>query len=159
MKPPDWIEKEVEEANRKKTVSDTRTQKSLEHSVTTTTKGPKFWQELIDNLRNNTDNLPSIGLGGDTSIVSFKEQGEQSCRVSVNKPGTSPTFTHTDIFYTPGATSIRSRTLGNHQSEFVFRVLTNGEIGAMQYGVDAEPRDASRMAAFIVEQMAMLVRL
>jgi hypothetical protein len=155
---PDWIGKEVEEANRRQEVNKTRARRSLEDSVTTSKKGPKFWQELIYNLRNNTDNLPSIGLSGDTSLVSYPPQGEQSCRVSVNKSGAFPTVTHTDIFYTPGATSIRSRALGNHEGEFVFRVLSNGEIGAIQYGVDTMPKDASEMAASIVERMATMVR-
>jgi hypothetical protein len=155
---PDWIGKEVEEANRKREVCETRARKSLEHSVTISKKGPKFWQELIDNLRNNTDNLPSIELSGDTSLVSYPRQGEQSCRVSVNKSGAFPTFTHTDIFYTPGANFIRSRALGNHEGEFVFRVLSNGEIGAIQYGVDTMPKDASEMAASMVEHMATMVR-
>ena len=154
---PDWIGKEVEEANRKREMSQTRAQKSLEHSVTTSKKGPDFWQELIHNLRNNTDNLPSIGLSGDTSPVSDLQQGEQSCRVSVNKSGAFPAFTHTDIFYTPGANSIRSRGLGDHEGEFVFRVLSNGEIGAIQYGVDTMPKDASEMAASMVERMATTV--
>jgi hypothetical protein len=155
---PDWIGKEVEEANRKREVNQTRARKSLEHSVTTSKKGPKFWQELIHNLRNNTDNLPSIGLSGDTSTVSNPQQGEQFCRVSVNKSGAFPAFTHTDIFYTPGANSIRSRGLENHEGEFVFRVLSNGEIGAIQYGVDTVPKDASEMAASMVERMATMVR-
>jgi hypothetical protein len=155
---PDWIGKEVEEANRKQEVNKTRARRSLEHSVITSTKAPKFWQELINNLRNNTDNLPSIGLSGDTSLVSYPQRGEQSCRVSVNKSGAFPTFTHTDIFYTPGANSIRTRALGNHEGEFVFRVLSNGEIGAIQYGVDTMPKNALEMAASIVERMATMVR-
>jgi hypothetical protein len=155
---PDWIGKEVEEANRKQEVNKTRARRSLEHSVITSTNAPKFWQELINNLRNNTDNLPSIGLSGDTSLVSYPQRGEQSCRVSVNKSGAFPTFTHTDIFYTPGANSIRTRALGNHEGEFVFRVLSNGEIGAIQYGVDTMPKNALEMAASIVERMATMVR-
>jgi hypothetical protein len=155
---PGWIGKEVEEANRKLEVNKTRARKSLEHSSTTSMKGPRFWQELVYNLRNNTDNLPSIGLTGDTSLVSSPPQGEQACRVSVNKSGAFPTFTHTDVFYTPGANSIRSLALGNHEGEFVFRVLSNGEIGAIQYGVDTMPKDASEMAASIVERMALMVR-
>jgi len=99
-----------------------------------------------------------MGLSGETSTVSDPQQGEQSCRVSVNKSGTFPTFTHTDIFYTPGTNSIRSRGLENHEGEFVFRVLSNGEIGAIQYGVDTVPKDASEMAASMVERMAMMVR-
>ena len=155
---PGWIGREVEEANRKLEVNKTRARKSLEHSSTTSKKGPKFWQELVCNLRNNTDNLPSIGLTGNTSLVSSPPQGEQACRVSVNKSGAFPIFTHTDIFYTPGANSIRSRALGNHEGEFVFRVLSNGEIGAIQYGVDTTPKGASEMAACIVEGMASIVR-
>jgi hypothetical protein len=155
---PDWIAKEVEEANRKREVNQSLARKSLEQSVTTSKKGPKFWQDLIHNLRNNIDNLSHIGLSGDTSIISDPQQGEQSCRVSVNKSGAFPTFTHTDIFYTPGANSIRSRRPGNHEGEFVFRVLSNGEIGAIQYGVDTVPKDASEMAASIVERMATMVR-
>ena len=155
---PSWIGREVEEANRKLEVNKTRARKSLEQTSTTSKKGPKFWQELVYNLRNNTDNLPSIGLTGDTSLVSPPQQAEQTCRVSVNKSGTVPIFTHTDIFYTFGANSIRSRALGNHEGEFVFRVLSNGEIGAIQYGVDTMPKDASEMAARIVEGMALMVR-
>lgn len=155
---PDWIGKEVEETNRKQEVNKIRARKSLEHSVTASKKGPKFWQELISNLRNNTDNLPSIGLSGDTSLVGYPQQGEQSCRVSVSKSGAFPKFTHTDIFYTPGANSIRSRALGNHECEFVLRILSNGEIGTIQYGVDTTPKDASEMAASIVEGMATMVR-
>jgi hypothetical protein len=155
---PGWIGREVEEANRKLEVNKTRARKSLEHSSTTSKKGPKFWQELVYNLRNNTDNLSSIGLTGDTSLVSSAQQAEQACRVSVNKSGTFPIFTHTDVFYTPGANSIRSRALGNHEGEFVFRVLANGEIGAIQYGLDTMPKDASEMAASIVERMALMVR-
>ena len=155
---PDWIEKEVDEANREHKVSETRARKSLEYSMITRRKGPTFWQQLIVNLRNNTDNLPSIGLSGDTALVNYPKQGEQSCRVSVTKPGASPKVTHTDIFYTPGATSIRSRTVGDHEREFVLRVLANSEIGAMQYGIDTKPRDASQMAAFMVQGMATMVR-
>jgi hypothetical protein len=155
---PGWIGREVEEANRRQEVNQTRARKSLEHSLTTRKKGPKFWQELVYNLRNNTDNLPSIGLTGETSLVSSPQQAEQTFRVSVSKFGTSPIVTHTDIFYTPGANSIRSRALGNHEGEFVFRVLSNGEIGAIQYGVDTMPKDASEMAARIVEGMALMVR-
>jgi hypothetical protein len=155
---PDWIGKEVEEANRKLEVNKTRARKSLEHSSTTRKKGPKFWQELLYNLRNNTDNLPSIGLTGNTSLVSSPQKAEQTCRVSVNKSGAFPIVTHTDIFYTPGENSIRSRALGNHEGEFVFRVLANGEIGAIQYGLDTMPKDASAMAASIVERMALIVR-
>jgi hypothetical protein len=154
---PGWIGREVEEANRKLEVNRTGARKSLEHSSTTSKKGPKF-HELVYNLRNNTDNLPSIGLTGDTSLVSSPQQAEQACRVSVNKSGAFPIFTHTDIFYTPGANSIRSRAVGNHEGEFVFRVLANGEIGAIQYGVDTTPKDASEMAASIVERMALVVR-
>jgi hypothetical protein len=155
---PRWIGREVEEANRKLEVNKTRARKSLEQSSTTRKKGPKFWQELIYSLRNNTDNLPSIGLTGNTSLVSSPQQAEQACRVSVNKPGAFPVFTHTDIFYALGANSIRSRALGNHEGEFVFRVLANGEIGAIQYGLDTIPKDASEMAASIVERMALIVR-
>jgi hypothetical protein len=121
-------------------------------------RAPTFWRELIDNLRNNTDNLPSIGLSGNTSLVSYLQRGEQSCRVSVNKPGAFPTFTHTNIFYTPGANSIRTSAPGNHEGEFVFRVLSSGEIGAIQYGIDTMPKDAPEMAAPIVERMATTVR-
>jgi hypothetical protein len=155
---PNWIGREVEEANRKLQVNQTRARKSLEHSAITSKKGPKFWQELVYNLRNNTDNLPSIGLTGDTSLVSSPQQAEQACRVSVNKSDAFPTSTHTDIFYTPGANSMRSRALGNHEGEFVFRVLANGEIGAIQYGLDTRPKNASEMAASIVERMALIVR-
>jgi hypothetical protein len=155
---PGWIGREVEEANRKLEVNKTRARKSLEQSTTTSKKGPKFWQELVYNLRNNTDNLPSIGLTGDTSLVSSPQKAEQICRVSVNKPGAFPISTHTDIFYTPGANSIRSRAVGNHEGEFVFRIFANGEIGAIQYGLDPMPKDASEMAASIVERMALIVR-
>jgi hypothetical protein len=155
---PRWIGREVEEANRKLDVNRTRTRRSLENSSTISKKGPNFWQELVYGLRNNTDNLPCIGLTGDTSLVSSPKQAEQACRVSVNKSGAFPIFTHTDIFYTSGANSIRSRTLGNHEAEFVFRVLSNGEIGAIQYGVDTMPKLASEMAATIVERMALMVR-
>lgn len=155
---PSWIGREVEEANRQLEVNETRARKSLEYSTTTRKRGPKFWQELVYNLRNNTDNLPSIGLTGDTLLASSPQQAEQICRVSVNKSGAFPIFTHTDILYTPGANSIRSRTLGNHEGEFVFRILANGEIGAIQYGLDTIPKDASEMAASIVERMALIVR-
>ncbi len=155
---PDWIGREVEEGNRKLQVNKARARKSLEHSATTNKKGPKFWQELVYNLRNNTDNLPSIGLTGDTSLVSSPQQAEQACRVSVNKSDSFPISTHTDIFYTSGANSIRSRALGNHEGEFVLRVLANGEIGAIQYGLDTMPKNASEMAASIVERMALIVR-
>ena len=43
---PEWIEKEVEEANRQHVVVETRIRKSLEESVTFGKKGPKFWQDL-----------------------------------------------------------------------------------------------------------------
>jgi hypothetical protein len=132
---PDWIGREVEEANRKLEVNKTRARKSLEHSLTTSKKGPKFWRELVYSLRNNTDNLSRIGLTRDTSLVSSPQQAEQACRVSVNKSGAFPAFTHTDIFYTSGANSIRSRALGNHEREFVFRVLANGEIGQYNTGL------------------------
>ena len=155
---PDWIEKEVEEANRQHVVVEARTRKSLENSVTFGKKGPKFWQDLVENLRNNTDNLPSIGLRGETSLVAHPPQGEQYCRVSVHRTGPFPKFTHTDVFYTPGAIAIRSRAPGNHESEYAFRVLLSGEIGAIQCGVDRMPRSASQMAAFIVEGMATLIR-
>jgi hypothetical protein len=155
---PGWIEREVEEADRKQVVVDTRARKSLEHSVTYGKKGPKFWQDLVDNLRNNTENLPSIGFKGETSLLSRSPQGEQYCRVSVNRVGALPKPTHTDIFYTPGAMAIRSRTPGNRESEFAFRVLASGEIGAIQCGVDAMPRVASQMADFIVKEMVTLVR-
>jgi hypothetical protein len=155
---PDWIEREVEEANRQHVVVESRTRKSLENSVTFGKKGPKFWQDLVEHLRNNTDNLPSIGLIGETSLVTHPPQGEQYCRVSVHRAGPFPKFTHTDIFYTPGAIAIRSRTPGNHESEYAFRVLSSGEIGAIQCGVDTMPRGATQMAAFIVEGMATLIR-
>jgi hypothetical protein len=154
---PEWIEKEVEEENRKHLVVETRTRKSHEQSVTIGKKGSKFWQDLVKNLRNNTDNLPSIGLSGTTSLVSGPAQGEQSCRVSVNRGGALPTVTYTDICYAPGAMAIRRRS-GSHESEFAFRVLPSGELGAIQCGVDTQPRVASQMAAFIVEGMATLVR-
>lgn len=155
---PGWIEKEVKEANRQQVLVETRTRKSLDNSVTFAKKGPKFWQDLLENLRNNTDNLPSIGLRGETSLVSHPPQGEQYCRVSVHRTGPLPKFSHTDIFYTPGAIAIRSRTTGNHEREYAFRVLLSGEIGAIQCGVDRMPRSASQMAAFMVEGMATLIR-
>jgi hypothetical protein len=155
---PGWIGREVEEANRKLEVNKTRARKSLEHSSITSKKSPKFWQELVYSLRNNTDNLPSIGLTGDTSLVGSAQQAEQACRVSVNKSGAFPMFTYTDIFYSLGASSMRCCALGNHEGEFVFRVLSNGELGAIQYGVDTMPKGASEMAASIVERMALMVR-
>ena len=156
---PGWIEKEVEEANRNQVVVKTRARRALEQSVTIGTKGPRFWQDLVEGLRNNTDNLSSIGLSGETCLVSQPQQGKQSCRVSVFIGGSFPKFTCTDISYAPGSLAIRATTIGNHESEFAFRVLSSGELGAMQYGIDTIPRNASQMAAFIVEGMATLVRL
>jgi hypothetical protein len=155
---PDWIKKEVEKADRQHVLAKTRTLKTLENSVTFKQKGPKFWQDLVDNLRNNTENLPSIGLRGETFLVAHPPQGEQYCRVSVYRAEPFPKFAHTDIFYTPGANAIRSRTPENHESEYAFRVLSSGEIGAIQCGVDTLPRGATQMAASIVEGMATLIR-
>jgi hypothetical protein len=155
---PAWIEKEVEDENRQQSVIKTRSLKASEHSATICKKGPKFWQDLVDNLRNNTDNLPRIRLSGEIFPVRYSKHGEQSCRVSVYIDGLRPRFTCTDIFYIPGAPAIRSTAIGNHESEFAFRVLLSGELGAIQCGVDTAPRSASQLAAFIVEGMATLVR-
>jgi hypothetical protein len=54
---PDWIEKEVGEANRQYLVVETRARKSLEKSVAFGKKGPKFWQDLVETFRNNTVQL------------------------------------------------------------------------------------------------------
>lgn len=94
---PGWIGREVEEANRKLEVNKTRARKSLEHSSTTSKKGPKFWQELVCNLRNNTDNLPSIGLTGNTSLVSSPHKASKLAGCPSTNPEPSrylliPTF-------------------------------------------------------------------
>ncbi len=77
----DWIKKEEAQTKQKKAASERGAQESLDASLKIAKEGPVFWKELLENLKENTDALPRIGLSGTTSVTAAPERGQQSFRV------------------------------------------------------------------------------
>jgi len=157
MNEPDWIKNEAERTKREEEANDARAQDAIAASFRVAKEGPAFWQQLLAGLADNTNALPKIELAGRTSIIAAPEKGEQFCRVEVSKPGVFPNFTHTDLFYIPGAPVIRCRTLEGVEGGFVFRVLSSGEVVVVQ-DVDLMAMHPEQMAEFIVKRMATMIR-
>jgi hypothetical protein len=121
-------------------------------SATIAAKGPAFWEELVQELKKNTDALHLRNLSGNTALMgpTGDPGGEQTCRIEVVNPGVDTV--HTDLFYIPGSSHIRRWTPGNPNDMLQFAVLSGGAIGIV-HGTDPG-MTASHMAQEIVKGMA-----
>jgi len=155
---PEWIKAEQEREKRKQAADDARSQKAVETSFVISNVSEALWKELVAKLKENTDALHRVHLSGSTSLMTpADKQGEQRCRVQVTNLGIDQTYT--DLFYTPKGTIIRCWTQAGQQDDFVFVILSGGELGIVRSGRGTDPAmNASYMAQTIVKTMADLVR-
>jgi hypothetical protein len=100
--------------------------------------------------------LPGIGGGflGRSSKTSKSEEIEQRYRVDVSMRNSPAVYgmTYTDLFYTPGDSSIRSLTLEGEQSSFIFRVFPKGNAIGVVRDDQSLPLSVKEMAQVVIKR-------
>jgi hypothetical protein len=154
---PEWIKAEQEREKTKQSAADARSLEVMEGSRTIANGSEAFWKDLLAKLKENTDALHHLKLSGSTSLmVPPSKGGEQTCRVQVVNSGIDETYT--DLFCTPGGTRIRCWTPAGKQDDFVFVILSGGELGTVHGNGTGPAVNPSYMAQVLVKAMADHVR-
>jgi len=147
---PEWIKKIKAENDSELAKSQANAQRLKVLALKIKYEGPELWKKLLKELDDATRALSMIGIGGQISTSSTRD--EQVCRVDVQLQGAFPRMTHVNLFCAPTSGNIRCCTGEGQASKFFFALQPDDVLGLTMEDCGI-PVDPERAAQVIVQGM------
>lgn len=112
---PEWIKKLKAEDEQRENDAAESSLAEINDSLRINAEAPKFWKQLLKELKINVDSLGELGIRGVMSPI----ESNNGCHILVARIGTAPKQTYINVFYSENPTRIRLRTdAGEEQLPF-----------------------------------------
>jgi len=149
---PEWIKKMRQEDELAEAKKEAARRLEVEASPLLQQEGPRFWDQLQQDLAVAVDSLPVLNVSG--SISRFSE----GIRIEVVYYHLIPVQTYTDIFYDPSIAVIRCSTMSGGICQLYLCALPDNEVAAIAE-LDGPPLDPEQASEYILRPMVDSVRI
>lgn len=149
---PDWIRKRREAAERQKAASEADANARLAAEAVIRADGPKWFEQLIKDLRVTVDHCPSIGIRASLGEIGQLHSNEAAFQVSIVRGSLYPQPMYTNIFYAPGASQIRCCDSDGTPSNLRFCLDSKNQLSVAKEG-HSDVMTPSEASQSIVEGM------
>lgn len=152
-----WVSDLAAQDERARTESELDAAESIAASRLVDAEIPEFMRQFLRELSTYTETLRTIQIR--CNVSDFSDEHETRCRVEVAlAEALSPRFTHTNIFHSIGAHTVRCLTLGGNAFKLHFSTYPKGNTIGLVSDTILSVMDAEKAAKFIVEPMVDWLR-
>lgn len=147
---PEWMKQRQIESELAEAKEDARLHRVVAAGLLIEREGPKFWQQLMKELKIAVDALPVLKMQGSYTLI-----GQDGARIDVSSPGIFANFTYTNMFRDD--VGIRCSTLDAGAYRLLFRVVSNTEIGVVDEHREGAPMNPSLASQYVLGRMVDLI--
>lgn len=147
---PEWMKKKQLENAQVEAQEQLRLQRESADMRLVEIEAPKFWQELLENMKIAVDALPALKLRGSYSLL-----GLESVRIEMSSPGNFANMTYTDLFRDAGR--IRASTLDAGAYSLLFCAVSDTEIGVVDEHKRGHAMNPDEASEYVMKRMLNLI--